>query len=77
MYTFSPGGSLYVEAANAFMGDQFLFGSSYPFRPMKQGVDDFRKLGLNQDAYEKATSGTASRLLGLDLEVSRKAVSAA
>lgn len=77
MYTFSPGGGLYVEAANAFMADQFLFGSSYPFRPMRQGVDDFRKLGLNRDAYEKATFGTASRLLGLDFEVSRKAVSAA
>ncbi len=22
--------------------DQFLFGSSYPFRPMKQGVEDFQ-----------------------------------
>lgn len=77
MYTFSPGGGLYVEAANAFMGDQFLFGSSYPFRPMKQGVEDFRRLGLNRDAYEKATFGTASRLLGLGFEVSPKAVSAA
>ena len=30
MYTFCPGGGLYVEAANHFMADQFLFGSSYP-----------------------------------------------
>lgn len=78
MYTFSPGGSLYVEAANGFMQDQFLFGSSYPFRPMKQGVEDFRMLGLSQEAYEKATFGTAARLLGLDLQVAREAaVSAA
>lgn len=68
MYTFCPGGSLYVEAANHFMADQFLFGSSYPFRPMKQGVEDFRTLGLSRDAYEKASWKNADRLLGLGLE---------
>jgi predicted TIM-barrel fold metal-dependent hydrolase len=68
MYTFSPGGSLYVEAANGFMRDQFLFGSSYPFRPMKQGVEDFGNLGLNADAYEAATYKTANRLLNLGLK---------
>ncbi|WP_395665565.1 amidohydrolase family protein [Methylocella sp.] len=68
MYTFSPGGGLYVEAANGFMRDQFLFGSSYPFRPMKQGVDDFGSLGLTQEAYEAATWRTASQLLGLALQ---------
>jgi len=67
MYTFSPGGSLYVEAANGFMADQFLFGSSYPFRPMKQGVEDFKQLGLSADAYEKASYKNADRLLGLGL----------
>ena len=67
MYTFSPGGSLYIEAANGFMRDQFLFGSSYPFRPMKQGVTDFGNLGLNPAAYEAATFRTADRLLGLGL----------
>lgn len=68
MYTFCPGGGLYVEAANHFMADQFLFGSSYPFRPMKQGVDDFKELGLSLDAYEKASWKNANRLLGLGLE---------
>ncbi|WP_245290966.1 amidohydrolase family protein [Methyloligella halotolerans] len=69
MYTFLPGASLYIEAANSFMADQFLFGSSYPFRPMKQGVQDFGKLGLTKEAYEKATYKNASKLLGLNLEV--------
>lgn len=67
MYTFSPGGSLYIEAANGFMRDQFLFGSSYPFRPMKQGVEDFGALGLTAEAYEAATYRTANRVLGLGL----------
>lgn len=68
MYTFCPGGSLYVEAANGFMRDQFLFGSSYPFRPMKQGLEDFGNLGLNPEAYEAATFRTANRLLNLGLQ---------
>lgn len=67
MYTFSPGGGLYVEAANGFMRDQFLFESSYPFRPMKQGVQDFRELGLSSEAYEAATFRTPHRLLDLQL----------
>jgi uncharacterized protein len=68
MYTFLPGGDLYVQAANHFMRDQFLFGSSYPFRPMKQGVEDFKALGLNPDALDAAFYGNASRIFGLNLE---------
>ena len=69
MYTFSPGGGLYVEAANGFMKEQFLFGSSYPFRPMGQGIDDFKALGLSQDAFECATFRNAARLLKIDVGV--------
>lgn len=68
MYTFSPGGKLYVEAANGFMKDQFLFGSSYPFRPMRQGVDDFCNLGLSADALAAATHRNASRIFGMTFE---------
>ena len=67
MYTFMPGGRLYVEAANGFMGDQFLFGSSFPFRPMRQGVEDFRALGLTAKALDAALWRNADRLLGLGL----------
>jgi len=67
MYTFAPGGGLYVEAANGFMKDQFLFGSSFPFRPMRQGVEDFRGLGLSEEALDAALWRNADRLLGLGL----------
>ena len=65
MYTFAPGGGLYVEAANGFMKDQFLFGSSFPFRPMRQGVEDFRALGLSEEALDAALWRNADRLLNL------------
>lgn len=63
MYTFAPGGGRYAEAANGFLRDQFLFGSSFPFRPMRQGVEDFRALGLNDAALAAGLGANAARLL--------------
>ncbi|MCF3948757.1 amidohydrolase family protein [Acidiphilium iwatense] len=65
MYTWAPGGRLYLEAVNGFMQDQFLFGSSYPFRPMKQGVSDLMAAGLSPEVLAKVGYGTAERLFNL------------
>lgn len=67
MYTFMPGGNLYVEAANGFMDDQLLFGSAYPFKPLKQGVDDFLHAGLRDDILDKVMYQNAARLLKIDV----------
>ncbi|MFC0216993.1 hypothetical protein FHS82_002827 [Pseudochelatococcus lubricantis] len=63
MYLFQPGTQAYVEAANSFLADQFLFGSSYPFRPIRQTVDDFLALGFREGVVEKLLYGNAARLL--------------
>ena len=65
MYLFLPGGSLYVEAANGFMKDQFLFGTSYPFRAMGQTVTDFLQLGFKEAVLDAVLYKNAQRLLGL------------
>lgn len=65
MYLFAPGGKLYFEAANGVLQDQFLFGTSYPFRAMKQTLDDFIALGWKDSVLEKVLSGNAKRLLKL------------
>lgn len=65
MYLFVAGSKGYVEAANGFMADQLLFGSSYPFRPIRQSIDDFLALGLNASALDKALYGNAARLFRL------------
>ena len=65
MYMFAPGGRLYIEAANGFMADQYLFGTSYPFRSMAQSVDDLRAIGLRPDVLEKVSWRTAARLFDL------------
>lgn len=65
MYIFVPGGKLYVEAANGCMRGQILFGSSYPFRPMKQSINDYLALGFRDDAIEAVMYGNAARVLKL------------
>jgi len=67
MYIFLPGGSLYIEAANGFMRDQLMFGTSYPFRAMGQTVDDFMMLGLNEQVLDGVLFGNAQRVLKLDI----------
>jgi predicted TIM-barrel fold metal-dependent hydrolase len=65
MYIFQPGGRLYVEAANGSLRDQIAFGSSYPFRAMRQSADDYARLGFDDDALERVFHRTAARLLSL------------
>ncbi|HWU34680.1 MAG TPA: amidohydrolase family protein [Methylovorus sp.] len=63
MYIFQPGSQLYVESANSFLADQLLFGSSYPFRAMRQSVDDFAALGFKDSVLDKVFYQNAARLL--------------
>jgi predicted TIM-barrel fold metal-dependent hydrolase len=65
MYLFLPGGSLYVEAANGFMKEQFLFATSYPFRAMGQTVEDFLQFGFKEEVLEHVLYKNAKRLLNL------------
>ena len=65
MYMFAPGGGLYIEAANGFMADQYLFGTSYPFRAMRQSVEDLGAMGLKPDVLDKVAWRTAARLFAL------------
>ncbi len=65
MYIFAPGGGLYVEAANGCMRNQILFGSSYPFRPMAQSINDYRMLGFKDGVIDDVMYGNAKRVLSL------------
>lgn len=66
MYVFQPGKEAYVDAANSFLADQLLFGSSYPFRPIRQSIDDFLRLGFNDAILDKLLYGNAARLFRLE-----------
>lgn len=65
MYLFLPGSGAFVEAANGFMADQLLFGSSYPFRPIGQTIDDFLALGFKESILDKLLYRNAAELFRL------------
>jgi predicted TIM-barrel fold metal-dependent hydrolase len=66
MYMFSPGGRLYIEAANGFLQDQYLFGTSYPFRATAQSVADLQAIWLTDAVLEKVCGANPRRLLSLE-----------
>ena len=66
MYLFQPGSEAYVQAANGFLADQLLFGSSYTFRPIKQSIEDALKLGFNEQVLDKFFYANAARLFRLN-----------
>jgi predicted TIM-barrel fold metal-dependent hydrolase len=66
MYLFQPGKDAYVQAANQFLAAQLLFGSSYPFRPIGQSIDDFATLGFKDEVLDGLFYGNATRLFKLE-----------
>lgn len=65
MYIFQPGHEGYVQAANSFLSEQLLFGSSYTFRPIRQSIEDFQQLGFKNAILDKLFYGNAARLFQL------------
>ncbi|GHU04467.1 hypothetical protein AGMMS49960_20180 [Betaproteobacteria bacterium] len=45
--------------------EQFLFGSSYTFRPIGQSIEDFLHLGFKDEVLDDLFYGNAARLFGL------------
>jgi len=60
-----PGASHLVEAANSFLGDRLLFGSSYPFLPMKGALESYRALPFLPEVLDGVLGNNARRLLRL------------
>lgn len=60
-----PGALHYVEAANSFLGDRLLFGSSYPFLPLAGALASYRTLPFQPGVLQAVLGDNARRLLGL------------
>lgn len=55
----------YVRAADTFLAERFLYGSSYPFLPVDACLEWFRRLPIRPAAMQRALYGNAAELLGL------------
>lgn len=60
-----PGAEDYVCAAKNYLGDRILFGSSYPFKPLKETVENVRKWGFSDTLFNALTYQNAKRLMEL------------
>ncbi|MGQ7791988.1 amidohydrolase family protein [Faunimonas sp. B44] len=62
-----PGMNDYVAAADGFLSDRFLYGSSYPFTPVDTYAEWFLRLPIRPEAMERVLFRNAAELLGIDL----------
>jgi predicted TIM-barrel fold metal-dependent hydrolase len=65
MYGFIVGGEPLINAAKTFLQDQLLFGGSYPFRPIKQSMEDFIAFGFSKAILEKLLFGDAAKVFNV------------
>ena len=66
MYLFLPGGQLYVEAANGYLQDRFLFGTAYPALPFQETIERFCRLPFSDKVLGKVLFDNAARLLAME-----------
>ena len=66
VYMFMPGADQYIQAANTYLQDQFLFGTAYPYRPLEQTAQDFLAFPINPEAMKKIVYSNIVKLLKLE-----------
>ena len=62
----TPFCSRYIEAANCLISRQFVFGTSYPFIPMKDALELWYKMGVKQELLSQIMCDNIARALRLD-----------
>lgn len=60
----APGWREYLDAANGFARRRFLYGSSYPSRPLGMSLRQFADLPLEEDARTRILSENVQELVG-------------
>lgn len=66
MYIFGmPGATDYVNAANGFMAERFLFATAYPLMSFKDGIETFLKFPLKEAVIDRIFYRNAAELLGI------------
>ena len=57
----------WVEASNHYIGDRMLYASSYPVRPLKQSLDEFRRFHYQPEVIENIMANNAANLFGIKI----------
>jgi hypothetical protein len=62
-----PGAQDWVDAANHFLGDRILYASSYPVRPLKQSLEEFRRFSYKPEVRENLLWKNVAELFGISI----------
>ncbi len=65
LYLTFPGTNEYIEAVNVFLGDRFFYGTGYPFAPLVDYFEKFKKLGIKEEFMDNVLYKNLERLLQL------------
>jgi len=60
-----PGANDYLQAADSWLSDRFLYASAFPFAPVAAYADWFRGLPIKRENLERIMWRNAAHLLGL------------
>ncbi len=62
-YHFAPGAEVLVDAANTMIGHKMLYASAFPFAPLAETLERFRRLEFADDVLDNVLYSNARRLL--------------
>ena len=62
-YHFAPGAEVLVDAANAMIGHKMLYASAFPFSPLGETLEGFRRLDFSEEVLENVLFRNARRVL--------------
>ncbi len=62
-----PGAQDWVDAANHYLGDRMLYASSYPVRPLKQSLEEFKRFSYKPGVLENLLAKNAAELFGIKI----------
>jgi predicted TIM-barrel fold metal-dependent hydrolase len=57
----------WVDAANHYLSDRMLYASSYPVRPLKQSLEEFRRFSYKPEVLERLLWKNAAELFGMKI----------
>jgi predicted TIM-barrel fold metal-dependent hydrolase len=57
----------WVNAANHYLGDRILYASSYPVRPLKQSVEEFRGFSYEPGVQDNLMAKNAAEVFGITI----------
>lgn len=57
----------WVDAANHYLGDRMLYASSYPVRPLKQSLEEFRRFSYKPEVLDNLLANNAAELFGIQI----------